>query len=249
MDQKQWMKSFPEPPENFHRKVEATLASLPQEKEKNIMRMKKRFAISVVTLVAVVALGTGLMATGKISSIVGTSGSAPTYTEVPTALQLSEDLDYTPSIPDSFENGYTFENGTIGTQSGLDENGNTLDKHKNFDCLYKNGDDEVSLDVAKWNTSPEEDGTVVETYNGVDLIYSANTYKNVPDDYELTEQDKADQTSGKYVFSFGCTDQVEITKMQFLTWIQDGITYSLSANDSMLTQADFTAMAKEIINQ
>lgn len=249
MDQKQWKKAFPEPPQNFHRKVEATLASLPQEKEKNIMRMKKRFAISVVTLVAVVALGTGLMATGKISSIAGSSSSAPTYTDVPTASQLSEDLGFTPNIPESFENGYTFENGTIGTQSGLDEDGNTLDKHKKIDCLYKNGDDEVSLDVAKWNTPLEEDGTVVETCNGIDLIYSANTYKNVHDDYEMTEQDKADKASGKYVFSFGCTDEVEITDVQGLTWVQDGITYDLLASDSSLTQIDLITMAKEIINQ
>ncbi len=248
MDQKQWKNAFPEPPQSFQRKVESTLASLPQEKEKNIMRIKKRFAIPVIALVAIVALGTGLLGTGKISSMIGSSNSLPTYTQLPTAAELSEDLDFTPTIPQAFENGYTFENGTIGTESGLDENGNTLDKHKRLDCLYKNGGEEINLTVAKkWSIPHEEDGAVVETYNGMELIYTANIYKFVPGDYEMTAQDKADEASGKYVFSFG-TDEIEMEEVQGLTWIQNGLSYHLLASDSSLTQTDLVTMAKEIID-
>lgn len=249
MDQKQWKKAFPEPPQNFHRKVEATLASLPQEKEKNIMRIKKRFAIPVIALVAIVALGTGLLGTGKISSMIGSSSSSPTYTQLPTAAELREDLDFTPTIPQAFENGYTFENGTIGRESGLDENGNVLEKHKSLDCLYKNGGAEIYLNTTKaWSSPHEEDGVVVETYHGIELTYTAHTYKFVPADYEMTAQDKADEASGKYIFSFG-TDEIEIAEVQGLIWVQEGISYHLLASDSPLTQTDLVTMAKEIIDR
>jgi hypothetical protein len=196
-----------------------------------------------------VALGTGLLGTGKISSMIGSSCASPTYTQLPTAAELSEDLDFSPTIPPAFENGYTFENGTIGKESGLDENGNVLEKHKSLDCLYKNGSDAISLNVAeKWSFPHEEDGTVVETYNGIELKYTVNTYKFVPGDYEMTAQDKADEASGKYVFSFG-TDQIEIEEVQGLTWIQDDLSYLLMASDSSLTETDLVTMAKEVIDR
>lgn len=251
MDQKQWKKAFPEPPQSFHRKVEATLASLPREKEKNIMRIKKRFTIPVIAFVAIVALGTGLLATGKISSMTGSSSSAPTYTQLPTAAALKEDLGFTPAIPQAFANGYVFENGTVGKESGLDENGNVLEKHKSLACLYKNGGAEIYLNTAKaWSVPHEKDegGTVVETYNGIELIYSAHTYKFVPADYEMTAQDQADEASGKYIFGFG-TDEIEIEEVQGLSWVQEGISYHLLAGDSPLIKADLVTMAKEIIDR
>ena len=44
------------------------------------------------------------------------------------------------------------------------------------------------------------DGTTVYTME--------DTYKFVPPDYEMTEQDKEDEASGKYIFSYG-TDEVK----------------------------------------
>ena len=193
------------------------------------------------------ALGTGLLATGTITSIVGHSSAKPTYTSLPSAETLQNDLEYTPNLPSEFSNGYTFETATVGTVQGEDENGNALDKHKNIGCLYKNGNEEINLYADKWNTPLEENSAVTETYQDIALYYTAYANKIVPGDYELTAQDKADEASGKYIFSFG-SDEVEINQVQSVAWVQDGITYNLLGIDSNLAQGDLMAMAKEIIN-
>ncbi|MDO4542229.1 MAG: hypothetical protein Q4C00_05305 [Bacillota bacterium] len=160
------------------------------------MRIKKRLAVPVFALLAVLVLGTGLMATGTISSIVGWSSSKPTYTELPTKEQLEKDLSYVPIIPAEFSNGYAFQEATVGTAKGLDDNDNVIDKHKNIYCSYKNGTEEINLHMAKWSYTLKDDDPVVETYEDIELQYSNDLYKGFPGDYVLTEQDKADEASG-----------------------------------------------------
>lgn len=248
MQQKKWQKAFPQTPESFHKKIEATLASLPDVKEKEKMRIKKRFAVPVVALVVVLALGTGLLATGPITKLLGSSSPADTLTQLPTEEQLQEDLNYVPKIPAEFSNGYTFDSATVGTSKGVDADDNVVDKHKDIRCDYQKGDDIVSLDISKWSSDIPEDNAVTETYNDIDLYYSSALYKYVPGDYVMTDQDKEDEKSGKYIFSFG-TSEVSIQQVQSVVWVQDGITYDILAFDSSLTQDDFLAMAQEVIDQ
>lgn len=245
MKEKKWQDAFPPTPEHFHKRVEATLEGLPRAKEKEKMRIKKRLLAPVIALVALLAIGTGLLATGNIHSITGSSSSLPDYKEVPTQQQLSEDLGYAPNIPAEFSNGYTFESAVIGDQEGQDEYGNAVDKHKFIQIKYTKDNANIYIYAEKWSTAPST--PVTETYDGVDLYYTADMYKFVPPDYELTEQDKADEASGKYIFSYG-TDEVEIQTNQSVSWEKDGISYGLLATDSDLTQDDLMAMAKEALN-
>lgn len=248
MKEKKWQDAFPPTPEHFHKRVEATLAGLPRAKEKEKMRIKKRLLAPVIALVALLAIGTGIIASGGIDSIISSSSNIPDYKEVPTQQQLSEELGYTPNIPAEFSNGYTFESAVVGDQEGQDEYGNAVDKHKFINIKYTKDNADVSMYAEKWNTNPlAGDTPVTETYNGVDLYYTADMYKFVPADYELTEQDKADEASGKYIFSYGSAE-VEIQSSQSVAWEKDGISYDLLAMDSDLTQADLMAMAKEVLN-
>ncbi len=63
----------------------------------------------------------------------------------------------------------------------------------------------------------------------------------------MTEQDKADEKSGRLVFSYG-NPEVALTHVQLLAWEYNGVNYELNAADSELSFEDFTAMAKEIID-
>ena len=88
--------------------------------------------------------------------------------------------------------------------------------------------------------------TVVDTYNGINLYYTSYANKCVPADYKLTEQDKQDEASGKYVFSYG-TDKIKISQVQYLDWMQDGIHYSLLAVDSNLAMDELVKMSHQVI--
>lgn len=88
--------------------------------------------------------------------------------------------------------------------------------------------------------------TVIANYNGIDLYYVSYANKFVPADYKMTEQDKKDKLSGKYVFSYGSSKE-EISQVKDLEWMQDGIYYSFLGIDSDRSQDELVKMAEQVI--
>ena len=105
-----------------------------------------------------------------------------------------------------------------------------------FDRIYKN---------VKFIPS----GDIIATVNGTNLYYVHYINKLVSDDYELTEQDKKDQASGKVVFSYGdSASQIEVSQVQSVNWNKDGIQYDLLQIDGKLSAGELADMAREVIN-
>ena len=91
-------------------------------------------------------------------------------------------------------------------------------------------------------------GTVITTADDTDLYYSHYTNKFVPEDYQMTAQDKQDEASGKVVFSYG-SSKVEKSEVQSVTWKKDGVQYQLLQMDGMLSSDELAAMAEEVLNE
>lgn len=254
MNNDNWNNAFPDTPKSFKNKVSNTLNNLPDKKENGEMKnikiykngsFKKRIIIAVA---ATCVLGTTAFAAGKLFSTVGHSSNIPTYTTMPKVEQVNNDLGFNPKLVDKFENGYIFENGYTGENEGFDEQGNSLGKTKSLHFAYKKGDDKLSLYMEKNLFSERsEQEVVVDTYNDIDLYYRSYANKLVPGDYEMTEQDKQDEASGKYVFSYGSKD-IEVSKIQGLNWEQNGINYSFLAVDSDISQDELVEMAHQIVS-
>ena len=105
-----------------------------------------------------------------------------------------------------------------------------------FDRIYKN----VKLISS---------GDIIATVNGTNLYYVHYINKVVSDDYELTEQDKKDQASGKVVFSYDdSASQIEVSQVQSVNWNKDGIQYDLLQIDGKLSAGELADMAREVIN-
>lgn len=82
--------------------------------------------------------------------------------------------------------------------------------------------------------------------DGVTVGYSCDTYKAVPVDYELTEEDKKNMESGHFQLAYG-TEQVEISKSYYVGWVKDGISYCIQGLDLSINADDMLGMAREII--
>ena len=105
-----------------------------------------------------------------------------------------------------------------------------------FDRIYKN----VKLIPS---------GDIIATVNGTNLYYVHYINKVVSDDYELTEQDKKDQSSGKVIFSYNdSASQIEVSQVQSVNWNKDGIQYDLLQIDGKLSAGELADMAREVIN-
>ena len=112
---------------------------------------------------------------------------------------------------------------------------------------YQKNGDVVSFKQQKFNSKLTPAGDIIATINGTNLYYVHYINKVVSDDYELTEQDKKDQASGKVVFSYDDgASQIEVSQVQ--SWNRDGIQYDLLQIDGKLSAGELADMAREVIN-
>jgi len=224
-----------------------------QTKEKYIMKKTYFKKIALIAVAIVCISSVGAYASGKINSYVTSSSRETIMTELPSDNQLNKDLGFVPKTADAFANGFTFKDARISEIQGLDENGNKLEQFKDLHYRFVSADgQEIDLNISKPGIEDEfipNANAKTTVYNGLNLIYEEQNYKFVPEDYQLTEEDKADQESGAVVFSGGGGDEVSTNLFKFLSWTDNGINYLLMGNDISLTEADFVEMAQEIINQ
>lgn len=251
-----WNSVFPDTPESFKNKVCAALNSLPEKEENDKMenvRIFKKASIKkrvIGVLVATMVIGTTVFAAGKISSITSRSSSTAKYTAMPTAEQVKKDFKLNPKLVNKFDNGYVFADGCIVNNEGTDDKGNSVEKTKSLDFTYAKDNDKLSLymENGRLGERPKRE-TVTANYNGIDLYYSSYANKFEPENYKMTEQDKKDKLSGKYVFSYGSdSDKEKISQIQCLNWMQDGINYSFIGSDSNISKDELVKMAQQVID-
>ncbi len=254
MNKYNWNKAFPDTPESFKNKVSSTLNSLPDKKENDKMKngkMRKIGSIKkkiMVALVAAIVMGTTVFAAGKIYSITSNLSNIPTYTTIPTAEQVKKDFEFNPKLVKKFDNGYTFAKGYTVNNEGADEKGNSVGKTKSLDFTYTKGNDELSLSIENGRLDERSKKEVdIATYNGIDLYYDSYANKLEPANYKMTEQDKRDKLSGKYVFTYG-SEKEKISQVQCLNWMQDGINYSFLGIDSNISKDELVKMAQQVIS-
>ena len=150
---------------------------------------------------------------------------------------------------DAFENGYCFKKGNIMKNSFKDDNASVIEKFKSVSFDYQKNGDVVSFEQQKFNSKLISPGDIIATVNGTNLYYVHYINKVVSDDYELTEQDKKDQASGKVVFSYDdSASQIEVSQVQSVNWNKDDIQYDLLQIDGKLSAGELADMAKEVIN-
>jgi hypothetical protein len=159
-------------------------------------------------------------------------------------------LGYAVDSVETFYNGYTFENMYVSDVDGWDEDGNKAYTYKEMLINYEK-DGNHSLYLAICRPVEEEQKTktpdATRTCGDITLSYDMYTYKFVPADYELTEEDIANQAKDNYYISYG-SDEVEITQSTGVTWTKDGISYNLAGMDLDLTGDEMFDMAEEILD-
>lgn len=224
------------------RPSEQMLANIRKEtdekrKETGFMKMNMK---KMVTAAAVIcALSVTCYAAGQLSSVVSHNGpDIETFAELEKA---EKKLGFDAKFVETFGNGMTFQNGGTGETYGMDEDGNkTGEKYKMMTVSYADEKgNKVSLNID--GGSPYADAGVEEAVG-----YSTETYKFVPTDYELTEEDKEKEAAGEWVISCG-SEEVEMMQMEYYGWNDNGIYYSLVGFDCGFGEEAMAQMAAEIM--
>lgn len=221
------------------------------EAENSVKKVKhiKLSKIAAVAAAAVMLLSLTVWAANIIvTSRTGHSSNIPSYYSIPSIETLQNDIGISPNILNKFSNGYTFDSGYIVDNEDYSEDGKVFESYKSLNCKYKRNEYMISLEIDKSITGNQSNlSDIAETYKGSDIEYFAYTNKLVPEDYQLTEQDKEDEKSGKYVFSYGLSE-IKISDVQILSFKYKDLNYNICAIDSEITKDELVDMAKEIID-
>lgn len=215
-------------------------------KDGHYMKSKKK--ISLIAIAAALVLGaTVFAASGIVTTWISSSSSNPEYKSLPSAEQVKSDIGYEPVLIDTFENGYTFKNGSVINNNLADESGNSVEKFKSVSFEYEKNGDRVIFSQDKFNSELDTEGEIISSVSGTDIYYFSYTNKFVPPDYKMTDEDKKAEENGELVFSYG-SSEVKISEIQSVTWRNNDIQYQLMQIDGKLSADDLVSMAEEIIN-
>jgi hypothetical protein len=223
-----------------------------QEEERSIYMKMKHFGIRKVAIgVAAVCmlLSGGAFAAGHAVSLSSSTYANDAYKTYGDMDKAQKELGYAVDSVETFDNGYTFENMYVSDVDGWDEDGNKAYTYKEMLINYQK-DGNHSLYLAICRPVEEEQKTktpdATRTCGDITLSYDMYTYKFVPADYELTEEDIANQAKDNFYISYG-SDEVEITQSAGVTWTKDGVFYNLAGMDLDLTGDEMFDMAEEIL--
>ena len=211
------------------------------------LRRARAWRTVAIAAVVMVLLCATALAAGIVYMAFGSGHSnIADYAGIPSRQTLQEDLGFSTDVVEEFSNGYRYKAGYIVRNEVYDADGVVAVRYLGLHCDYRHGWKRVDLNI---DAGPDkfDDVETAETYAGREVKYYAYLNKFVPESYRLTEQDKLDEASGKYVFSYG-SSTVDIDAVQLLYWEDAGLNYTICVMDSDLNEDDLIQMAKEIID-
>ena len=108
--------------------------------EENKMRTKRlmpRRRVIVLTTICCMLFASACFAASMIVNYEGHAPSTPQCTNYDDLSSITNDLGYEATIPESFSNGYVFENATLGTEEGKDADGKLLPHLHKFGFILR----------------------------------------------------------------------------------------------------------------
>lgn len=213
-----------------------------------LTRNKKSSAKMRICLIAIAAaflLGTTAFA---ISDGGWFSFREKEYSTLPTQQQFAEDVGYEPVLIECFENGYSYSSGSVMDNREIEGEELSEEGFKSAAFVYEKDGDLLFFNQEKSNSPVNNFGSLYKSVEGIELWYYSYTNKLVPADYEPTEADKAAEESGELIISYG-PEEISVIEVCSLSWVNDGINYSLMQMDGKLSPQELCRMAEEIITR
>ena len=226
----------------------------PREEKRSMKKLKNPVRIFIVAaLIAVLMIGSAYAISG-MAAYTGTHRMQNTgeFTSLSALPKVEKIAGYPITAVPAFSNGYTFQSMYLGGEAVFDETNNPIREYYSVKFTYtKPGSRDLTvsvsplLDTEGSHEPPAPTGTRV--IGGVEVRFSRDHYKFVPEDYEKNEADRAAEEAGHFYISYG-SDEVEEHDFAFVGFTLDNAEYALMdmAADAESEEALCT-MAAELI--
>lgn len=208
--------------------------------------------IVILVAVACMLVGTTAFAAGKIASYRSWASNLTEEKDIAKSRDNAKELGVSLAIPETFSNAYTFNCSNSGGIEALDDNNQAVGNGKSFTATYvKEGCADIYLNVDPAFDSldaAESEKYQVKDIGGMPVYFYSDTYKFVPTDYELTDEDKENMERLDYEISYG-SDEIMIQNCSGFIFEYESKTYNVLSFDSGLTIDEWAQMAEELIGQ
>ena len=178
------------------------------------------------------------------------------YTSLSALPEIEKDVGYPVTVPEHFSNGYAFSMLRVDGEAVFGESYEVLKEYYSVHVTYtRNGAPDLSLSLSpvleleSSSEAPVRTPSEQRTVSSVTVDLNCDHYKVVPEDYEKTEDDLAQEAAGHYYISFG-SDQIEEREVASAEFKLDNVSYTLMDMAAKETSLDtLTQMAGEIIEE
>ncbi len=230
------------------------------QKEEHIMSKEGKKVVSVKKMVIGIAaaclLVSGVCFAGKTAYLMTSGIGYSEWDSYEDIDEMEEKLGLEVDSVETFANGYSFTGAYVETIKAMDENDNKLYDFKELTLQYeKEGAKDLNLymhrvlDEGETAKTPDLTRTVtLEDGTEIMVRYDIYTYKFVPVDYEMTEEDRENEARDDYYISEG-SEEVEIQQYSGVVWEKGGVYYHLMGFDVELGGEEMLDMAEEIITK
>lgn len=212
--------------------------------------MKKSFNIkrfAVCAAVAAVLLTAGVTAAGHFVYYAESGADLRDRIDhAPTKEEVAETVGYVPKYTETLGD-YKLVSAQPSDSSYYDENNNELASGKEISFDYDYEGKTISLFTSDSPAQFEQTGDVVATVEDVDIYYSKFTNKFVPPDYKPTAEEEKQVEEGTLNIGYG-SDEIRVSESEYISWTDEGITYSILTTDNVLGEDVLADMAETIIN-
>lgn len=226
--------------------------------ERIVYMKRKRIVTFALAAALMLVLGISAFAIWGIPRFTGTHPMPKTaeYTSLSALPEIEKDVGYPVTVPERFSNGYAFSRLRVDGEAVFGESYEVLKEYYSVHVTYtRDGEPDLSLSlspVSEFESSgeaPVRTPSEQRTVSGVTVDLNCDHYKFVPEDYEKTEDDLAQEAAGHYYISFG-SDQIEEREVAFADFTLDNVSYTLMDMAAKETSLDTLAqMAGEIIEE
>lgn len=229
-----------------------TAFSISPHRKGQIMNFQKVIKKAAVVLAAVLLLTTTAYAADfmNIKSLANTGRGeyiSESYKDMDKAMKKAG---FEITAPESFESGYSFRNVRVGESGAYDEHNKELFTYKDLVVYYKNPAGTTLYlfthadreELSQGSREPD----MTRIIDDVQVEYRLDHYKFVPEDYELTPEDKAMLEQPGYYLSYG-SDTVVEQDNHSLGWVKDGVNYHILDSGAKENPDTLFAMAEELI--
>ena len=226
--------------------------------ERIVYMKRKRIVTFALAAALMLVLGISAFAIWGIPRFTGTHPMPKTaeYTSLSALPEIEKDVGYPVTVPEHFSNGYAFSMLRVDGEAVFGESYEVLKEYYSVHVTYtRNGAPDLSLSLSpvleleSSSEAPVRTPSEQRTVSSVTVDLNCDHYKVVPEDYEKTEDDLAQEAAGHYYISFG-SEQIEEREVASAEFKLDNVSYTLMDMAAKETSLDTLAqMAGEIIEE